>query len=212
MIHRLAFSLLFLASTEAFCVTPHRHSSTVLRAESNDILNSPAFLQRKFEVLQTDLQKAEDALAAAQQRLEEGKAEWGPQLADLQTEYQNIQKRMNEQSKGGDSMATVQVARNMLNVLDNFDRAFGAVQPSNDEELAIEAEYKGTYQMMLDAFAEMGVEEIPTVGVEFDYQVHQAVMQKPSDEYEEGIVCEEFQKGFKCGDSLVRAAMVAVAV
>ncbi len=109
-------------------------------------------------------------------------------------------------------MATVQVARHMLNVLDNFDRAFGAVQPSTDEELAIEAEYKGTYQMMLDAFAEMGVEEVPTVGVEFDYQVHQAVMQKPSDEYEEGIVCEEFQKGFKCGDSLVRAAMVAVAV
>jgi hypothetical protein len=66
-----------------------------LRAESNDILNSPAFLQRKFEVLQADLQKAEDALAAAQQRLEEGKAEWGPQLADLQTEVSSICERKN---------------------------------------------------------------------------------------------------------------------
>ncbi len=87
IMNRLAFSLLFLASTDAFFVTPSsRPSTTVLRAESNDILNSPAFLQRKYEVLQTDLQKAEDALAAAQQRLEEGKAEWGPQLADLQIE------------------------------------------------------------------------------------------------------------------------------
>lgn len=108
-------------------------------------------------------------------------------------------------------MATVQVARQMLNVLDNFDRAFGAVQPANDAEQEIETEYKVTYQMMLEAFTEMGVEEVPTLGTEFDYQVHQAVMQKPGTEYEEGIVCEEFQKGFKCGDNLVRAAMVAVA-
>lgn len=119
---------------------------------------------------------------------------------------------MNAQNKGGDSMATVQVARAMLLVLDNFDRAFGAVCPDTDEQRATEAEYRLTYRMMLDAFAEMGVEEVPTLGTEFDYQVHQAVMQKPSEEYEEGMVCEEFQKGFKCGDQLVRAAMVAVAV
>jgi molecular chaperone GrpE (heat shock protein) len=36
-------------------------------------------------------------------------------------------------------------------------------------------------------------------------------MQRPSEDYEEGIVCEELQKGFKLGDVLVRAAMVAVA-
>lgn len=119
---------------------------------------------------------------------------------------------MNAQSKGGDIMATVQVVRQMLTVLDNFDRAFGAVHPSTEDERAIESEFRTTYQMMLDSFAEMGVEEVPTTGIEFDYQIHQAVMQKPSDMYEEGIVCEEFQKGFKCGDTLVRAAMVAVAV
>ena len=55
------------------------------------------------------------------------------------------------------------------------------------------------------------MEEVETVGTEFDYEVHQAVMQKPSEEYDEGIVCEELQKGFKIGDTLVRAAMVVVA-
>jgi len=108
-------------------------------------------------------------------------------------------------------MATVQVARAMLTCLDNFDRAFGVVTPETDEERAIEAEYKKTYDMILETFRKLGVEEVETVGTEFDYGVHQAVMQKPSDEYEEGIVCEEFQKGFKLQDQLVRAAMVAVA-
>jgi molecular chaperone GrpE len=65
--------------------------------------------------------------------------------------------------------------------------------------------------MVLQTFQSLGVELVPTVGLEFDYENHQAVMQKPSVEYEEGIVCEELQKGFRCGDVLVRAAMVVVA-
>jgi molecular chaperone GrpE len=118
---------------------------------------------------------------------------------------------MSQQSKGGDEMATTQVARAMLDVLTTCDRAFGAVMPETDEQKAIEAEYKPIQQMVLDTFKELGVEEVKTVGIEFDYEIHQAVMTKPSDEYEEGIVSEELQKGFKMGDMLVRAAMVVVA-
>ena len=103
------------------------------------------------------------------------------------------------------------VVREMLELLDNFDRAFAAIKPETDAEKAIEAEYKEVYQQVMTTIGELGVEEVPTVGTEFDYEMHQAVMQKPSDEYEEGIVCEEFQKGFKLGETLIRAAMVAVA-
>jgi molecular chaperone GrpE len=118
---------------------------------------------------------------------------------------------MNSQSQSGDDMATVQVARRMLEVLDNYDRAFGSVEPETDEQKTIEAEYRETYQMILETMERLGVTEVETVGVEFDYEIHQAVMQMPSEDHEEGIVCQEFQKGFKMGDTLVRAAMVAVA-
>eukprot|EP00522_Entomoneis_paludosa_P007308 CAMPEP_0172453934 /NCGR_PEP_ID=MMETSP1065-20121228/11071_1 /TAXON_ID=265537 /ORGANISM="Amphiprora paludosa, Strain CCMP125" /LENGTH=233 /DNA_ID=CAMNT_0013206181 /DNA_START=89 /DNA_END=790 /DNA_ORIENTATION=- len=178
---------------------------------ASDILNSPAFLQRKLEVLQSDIAKVEADTEEARARLEAGKAEWGGQLDELQKEYQNIQERLNSQNKQGDTMAIVQVTREMLKVLDNYDRAFGAVTPSGDIEAEIEADYKSTWDDIMQTFSDLGVEEIKTVGVEFDYEVHQAVMQKPSDEYEEGIVCEEFQKGFKIGDTLIRASMVAVA-
>jgi molecular chaperone GrpE len=119
---------------------------------------------------------------------------------------------MTTQNQQGDTMATTQVVREMLEVLDNFDRAFGVIEATTDEEKAIEAEYRGVYQSILDVFDKLGVKEVETVGTEFDYEVHQAVMQRPSDEYEEGIVVEEFQKGFVLEDTLIRAAMVSVAV
>lgn len=119
---------------------------------------------------------------------------------------------MASQSEVGDVEATQKVALEMIDLLDNFDRAFGVVKPESDADAAIEAEYKAAYQMVTETFKKLGIEEVPTVGSEFDYELHQAVMQKPSDEFEEGIVCEEFQKGFKVGESLIRPAMVAVAL
>jgi len=96
-------------------------------------------------------------------------------------------------------------------VLDNFDRAFGVITAETESQKKIEEEYRTTYNEILTILADLGVEEVKTVGTEFDYEIHQAVMQKPSDEYEEGTVVEEFQKGFKLGDTLIRAAMVSVA-
>ena len=185
--------------------------SSSASSSTNDILNSPEFLKRKLDVLKSDIDKTEASILEAEQRLEAGQAEWGSQLADLNKEYQNIQKRMNTQSNQSNDMASSQVAREMLEVLDNFDRAFGQVTPSDEREETIANEYQGVYDNIMQVFSKLGIEEVQTVGAEFDYEVHQAVMQKPGTDYEEGIVCEEFQKGFKIGDTLIRAAMVAVA-
>ena len=84
------------------------------------------------------------------------------------------------------------------------------VQAATNEEVEIVDAYKKTYDMILDAFAELNVTKVDTVGVEFDYEMHQAILQMPSDEYEEGIVCQEFAMGWKCGEKLIRPAMVAV--
>ena len=108
-------------------------------------------------------------------------------------------------------MATVQVAREMLKFMDTTDRAFQSIRPTTPEEEAIEADYKQAYDEILSTFTKLDIQEIATVGTEFDYEVHQAVMQKPSEDYEEGVVCEELQNGFKLGDTLIRAAMVVVA-
>jgi len=111
----------------------------------------------------------------------------------------------------GTEIATVDVAQQILNVLDNYDRAFKSIEAVTNEEVEIVDAYKKTYDMILDAFAELNVTKVETLGMEFDYECHQAILQMPSDEYEEGIVCQEFEKGWKCGETLIRPAMVAVA-
>ena len=54
--------------------------------KENDILNSPAFLKRKLEVLQADIEKTQASLEEAEQRVVVAKEEWGPQLELLQKE------------------------------------------------------------------------------------------------------------------------------
>lgn len=191
---------------------PVDEKEPLLQSEGDsDILNSPAFLKRKVDVLNSDLAKIDAQINTANAQLEEGKAEWGPELDRLQAEYLNVQNRMAQQNKEGNPLATLEVVRSMLSVLDNYDRAFNAVNAETEEQKAVEADYMRTRAMIYETFEKLGVTEVPTVGAEFDYEVHQAVMQRPSDEYEEGVVCEELAKGYVLGDKLIRAAMVSVA-
>jgi len=179
--------------------------------ESTDIMNSPAFLKRKLEILQSDISKADEGIAKANEELTKGKEEWGEKLEGLQKEYVGMQERAIKQNQASGGMATTQVARKILSVLDNYDRAFGSVTPSSDSEKEAEAAYKATYDSILSTFNRLGITEVETIGKEFDYEVHNAVMTKPTDEFEEGIVSEELAKGFTIGETLIRAAMVCVA-
>jgi len=109
-------------------------------------------------------------------------------------------------------VATVKVIKEVLGVVDNFNRAFGAVKYETDEGKAVEDDFRAIYNDIEVLFKELGVEEVATVGAEFDYELHEAITQMPSADYEEGIVCQEFQKGYMLKDKLIRAAMVAVAM
>lgn len=218
----MATDLSFFSAPRSTCLnmseegTAEEQGETADAGESaggaDDILNSPAFLKRKLEVLESDIATAEEDLAAATERKEVAKEEWGPQLDALQREYTNIQQRMTEQNQEGDSDAKVRVVKGILDLLDNFDRASGVIVAETEAEKVIESEYKQAYQDILDQFEKLGVTEVETVGKEFDYELHQAVMQMPGTEFEEGFVCQEFQKGFIMGEALIRPAMVAVAI
>ena len=114
--------------------------------------------------------------------------------------------------KDGAGVANIEIARKMLNVIDNYERAFGVVTAESDTEKEVEASYKETYDMILKQFEDLGVKQVDTVGTEFNYEFHQAVMMRPDEDHEEGIVCEELAKGFAMEDgTLIRAAMVVVA-
>ena len=66
------------------------------------------------------------------------------------------------------------------------------------------------YRQMLTELENAGVKPINAIGTDFDPNIHNAVMQVESEEYESGIVAQELQKGYMYRDSLVRPSMVAV--
>ena len=164
-----------------------------------------------MEVLQSDLAALEKTIEEADAVYTANKAEWGDKFDKLNDESRLMQERFTKMGANQTDIATVDVVGQILNVIDTFERAFQAVEPSTEEQEKIVAEYKGTYDKILDCFAELNVTKVETVGAEFDYELHQAMMQMPS-EFEEGIVCQEFAPGWICGDRLIRPAMVAVSL
>ena len=67
------------------------------------------------------------------------------------------------------------------------------------------------YKQLMKQMEDLGVTQIEAVGKEFDPNFHNAVMQVESEEYEEGIVAQELQKGYMYRDMVLRHSMVAVA-
>ena len=66
-------------------------------------------------------------------------------------------------------------------------------------------------KMALEVFSKLGVEPIEAVGKEFDASLHNAVMHIDDDSFGTNEVVEEFQKGYKCKDKVIRYSMVKVA-
>ena len=83
------------------------------------------------------------------------------------------------------------------------------MQPSADVQ-SFDLLVQGLYKQMVDSFRSLGVEAVPGVGYPFDPNFHEAIVSEENDDVPDGTVLQEFRKGFKCGDRLIRAAMVKV--
>ena len=124
----------------------------------------------------------------------------------LAAEYDNRRRSQKEkESAWADSKAETAAA--FLPVYDNLERAL-------KQETADEAFKKGvemTMTQLKEILAKLGIEEIPALGETFDPNLHNAVMHIEDDAYGEGVVVEEFEKGFCIGDRVLRYSVVKVA-
>lgn len=126
----------------------------------------------------------------------------------VMAEYDNFRKRSQKERENIYTDVRADTVLKLLPVYDNLERALKA-------ETEDEAYRKGV-EMTMDQFKEilekMGVVEIEAkTGDKFDPTVHDAVMHVEDDSLEEGVVVEEFQKGFKLGDKVIRFSIVKVA-
>ena len=124
-------------------------------------------------------------------------------------EFENFRKRTEKEKSQMYDMGAKSVIEKILPVIDNFERGLGTVADDQKDDPFIQGMEK-IYQQMKAELESIGVKPIEAVGHEFDPNLHNAVMQTQSDEYESGIVATELLKGYTYHDTVVRHSMVAV--
>ncbi len=122
-------------------------------------------------------------------------------------EYDNYRKRTQREKESIYPEAKAEVTAKFLPVLDNMERALAA---ANETDPLYEG-VKMVLKQFDEALKSVGVEYIEAVGQKFDPKFHNAVMHVDDESLEENVVTEEFQKGYKIGDRIVRHSMVKVA-
>jgi len=162
----------------------------------------------------------ESAEAEANEEVEaEAKEEKDPKQARIEeledmvkrqlAEFDNFRKRTDKEKDTMFEAGARSVIEKLLPVVDNFERGIASL---SEEELA-SAQGSGMqmiYKQLMEVLDKLEVKPIEALGKEFNPDLHNAVMQCESEEYESGIIAQELQKGYTYRDNVIRHSMVAV--
>ena len=155
-----------------------------------------------IEMLETALIESEKKLETVTKELEDTKNTFQRTLA----EYDNYRKRTAKEKADNYNAGKVDAVKGILQMLDTLEMALAA--PCSDENYKKGIEL--TYTTAMNSLKALGVEQIEALDQPFDPNFHNAVMQQETDGVEAGIVVNVFQKGYKMGDKIIRAATVVV--
>jgi molecular chaperone GrpE len=151
-----------------------------------------------------DLQAQVDALA-------QEKAALYDQLLRRQAEFENYRRRVEREKVEFHARARGEVLLELLPVVDNFERALSSLQKREADAAGLRHGLELIHKQLKDALTKFGLEPVESVGQVFDPHLHEAVTIEPTDEHEENTIIEEFQRGYKLGEKLLRPAKVKVA-
>ena len=132
------------------------------------------------------------------------------QYLRLAADFDNYRKRQAQERENLINYGKTEAFTKILEVLDNFDRAEQTLKDSNDVDCIKEA-FSVLHKQITDSLEKMGLTLIETVGKEFNPNLHDAVMQTPTEEYPDQTIIAELQKGYKLGDKVLRPSLVNVA-
>ena len=128
-------------------------------------------------------------------------------LTRQMAEFDNYRKRTDKEKASMYMIGAKDVIEKLLPVVDNFERGLAGA----DLEDPFADGMNKIYKQLTTMLADLGVTVIESVGKEFDPNIHNAVMHVEDEEAGENVIVEEFQKGYKYKDSVVRHSMVKVA-
>ncbi len=141
--------------------------------------------------------------------LEAKNAELEDRVKRQMAEFENFRKRTEKEKATMFEMGAKSVIEKLLPVVDNFERGLASI--AEDQRGPVYEGMNMIYKQLMTELEKLDVKPIEALGQEFNPDFHNAVMQVESEEFEEGIVAQELQKGYTYRDNVVRHSMVAVA-
>ena len=134
-------------------------------------------------------------------------AEINDKFVRLQAEFLNFKKRTEKEKSNLYKFANEKLFVDLLPLMDNMERALASTESGSD---GIIDGLKMIKKSLDELFVKNDVLPIEAIGQEFDPELHHAVMSDESDDHEAEHVIEEFQKGYKLNDKVIRHSMVKV--
>ncbi|OGX38236.1 MAG: nucleotide exchange factor GrpE [Omnitrophica WOR_2 bacterium RIFCSPHIGHO2_02_FULL_52_10] len=144
-------------------------------------------------------------------RLIEEAAKYKDQYVRLYAEFENARKRMEREKQDFIRYANEELIVEFLNILDNLERSVESARANHQDYNAFVKGIELVMAHIHDMLKKSGVKPIEAKGKMFDPHSHEVLMQEETDKHEDGLVLEEFQKGYSLGGRVVRTAKVKVA-
>lgn len=161
------------------------------------------------EAAQGEAEVEQNAVNQEIEQLKKQLEEQQGRVLRAQADFDNFRRRTLKEKEDFAKYASLKLIEQLLPVVDNFERAMAASRDNKDYDALI----KGVdmiFRQLDGVLANEGLKPMEAVGTPFNPEFHQAIMQVESEEYEEGIVVEEVQKGYLLKDKVLRPAMVKV--
>ncbi len=134
------------------------------------------------------------------------------QYVRISADFDNFRKR---QSRDQDDLKIQLVSKSLTSILpivDNFERARQQLKPESEEAQALHRSYQGLYKQLVEVLKQQGVAPMRVVGLQFDPNLHEAVLREPSEEFMEDFIIEELQRGYHLDGKVLRHALVKVSM
>ena len=185
--------------------TEHSHSTTDSSAE--DHLNAQGLADEALGDLDDvasgeiidEATEMREKLNAAEQEILRGRAE-----------LENFRKRMQRDADQQLKFANVPIVRDLLDVIDNLNRALDAARGDETSNKALIDGVQMVSQQFTDVLGKHGCKSIESIGSQFDPNIHQAIAQMPSADHAAGTVAQEVAVGYMLHDRVIRPAQVIV--
>ncbi|KAK9099492.1 hypothetical protein Syun_026537 [Stephania yunnanensis] len=178
------------------------YKEALLKNDESKVAEIEAFLQ--------SLEEEKKSLANEVASLSQELSSVRERFLRINADFDNYRKRTEREQLSVATNAQGEVVESLLPVLDNFERAKAQIKVENEVEEKINNSYQSIYKQFVEILESIGVVPVETIGNPFDPLLHEAIMREESTEFEEGIILEQYRKGFKLGDRLLRPSMVKV--